>query len=84
MRLLNAKTLDFAEWHSPSIPPYAILSHTWEDEEVTLQHMLNGGYEKMKGFAKIKACCEQALEEGLEWVWVDTCCIDKASSAELS
>ncbi|KAK4032864.1 vegetative incompatibility protein-like protein HET-E-1 [Parachaetomium inaequale] len=27
---------------------------------------------------------EEALMDTLEWVWVDTCCIDKTSSAELS
>ena len=33
---------------------------------------------------KIKDFCDFALENGFEWVWVDTCCIDKTSSAELS
>ncbi|KAE9371893.1 hypothetical protein N431DRAFT_317458, partial [Stipitochalara longipes BDJ] len=33
---------------------------------------------------KIDGCCEKALQDGLRYVWVDTCCIDKSSSAELS
>lgn len=37
-----------------------------------------------KGFQKIEYCCQQAASDGLEWVWIDTCCIDKASSAELT
>ncbi|KAK1757807.1 hypothetical protein QBC47DRAFT_377014, partial [Echria macrotheca] len=36
------------------------------------------------GFRKIEYCCFQAASEGIEWVWIDTCCIDKKSSAELS
>lgn len=84
MRLLNARTLTFIERHGDAIPPYAILSHMWEDGEVTLQNMQANNHKNLKGFAKIQDCCRQALEEGLEWVWVDTCCIDKTSSAELS
>ena len=37
-----------------------------------------------KGFVKIKYACEQAIRDGYEYVWVDTCCINKDSSAELS
>jgi Heterokaryon incompatibility protein (HET) len=37
-----------------------------------------------KGYPKIKLTCSQALHDGLEWVWIDTCCIDKSSSSELS
>ena len=36
------------------------------------------------GYAKITACCALALSSGWEWLWIDTCCIDKTSSAELS
>ncbi|KAH8624253.1 hypothetical protein IG631_20992 [Alternaria alternata] len=38
----------------------------------------------LKGYIKIKRCCEQAKQDGYRWAWVDTCCIDKRSSAELS
>jgi hypothetical protein len=36
------------------------------------------------GYKKIEACCAQAARDGFEYVWLDTCCIDKRSSAELS
>jgi len=36
------------------------------------------------GYRKILQSCEQAQKDGYEWLWVDTCCIDKRSSAELS
>jgi hypothetical protein len=38
----------------------------------------------LKGFKKIELCCKQAQKDSLDWAWVDTCCIDKTSSAELS
>jgi hypothetical protein len=37
-----------------------------------------------EGIRKVQGCCELARSRGLEWVWVDTCCIDQNSSAELS
>jgi hypothetical protein len=33
---------------------------------------------------KIAMCCQKALSHGYVYVWIDTCCIDKSSSAELS
>jgi hypothetical protein len=83
MRLLNAKTLELTQFVG-EIPPYAILSHTWGAEEVTFQDITSPERDKKKGFAKILGCCRQALIDTLEWVWIDTCCIDKTSSAELS
>jgi hypothetical protein len=83
MRLLNAKTLELTQF-AGDIPPYAILSHTWGAEEVTFQDITSPERDKKKGFAKILGCCRQALMDTLEWVWIDTCCIDKTSSAELS
>ncbi|KAI4695376.1 uncharacterized protein J4E84_002002 [Alternaria hordeiaustralica] len=105
MRLLRAADMTFHEFEGSSIPPYAILSHRWEGEEVTYQEMSDRATAKEKGvrstkdqelkiraaatkrksgFKKIRQCCEQALEDMIEYVWVDTCCIDKSSSAELS
>lgn len=65
-------------------PPYAILSHTWQEEEVTFQDVIAGQGTRKKGWKKIELCCRQAVEDGLAFVWIDTCCIDKNSSAELS
>lgn len=64
-----------------------ILSHTWEDEECTLQQMQASSEASVlgrKGYKKIQSCCKQALKDGFEWAWIDTCCIDKTSTAELS
>jgi hypothetical protein len=88
MRLLNVKTLTFEEFmNEKTIPKYAILSHTWGTDEVTYQDMCNElsqAVQRKTGFTKIKLACQQAKAEGLEFCWVDTCCIDKKSSAELS
>ena len=80
MRLLNAQTKQFEEFFD-RIPRFAILSHTWGENELTFKQMEQNGYVSSK---KIDGCCEQAKKDGLEYVWVDTCCIDKSSSAELS
>jgi hypothetical protein len=67
-----------------NIPPYAILSHTWGLEEVTFKDMIEGNGRSKTGFDKIRFCGEQASRDGLYYFWVDTCCIDKSSSAELA
>lgn len=36
------------------------------------------------GYRKIVAMCELAKQHGHSYVWVDTCCIDKTSNAELT
>jgi hypothetical protein len=87
MRLINAKTLKLELFNDP-VPahvPYAILSHTWSDDEVTFQDIQDLSIARSKaGFSKIAATCKKALAHDLDYVWVDTCCIDKSSSAELS
>lgn len=68
------------------IPRYAILSHTWglETEEVAFQDLLDGTGRDKPGFDKIEFCAAQAKHDGLQYFWVDTCCIDKSNNAELS
>ncbi|KAM7197482.1 vegetative incompatibility protein HET-E-1 [Naviculisporaceae sp. PSN 640] len=86
MRLINAVTLEFEEFLDPSSVQYAILSHTWEAEEVTFSDMTNWkpSVKKKAGFIKIRETCRLARQRKLKYVWIDTCCIDKTSSAELS
>ncbi|KAF5609536.1 heterokaryon incompatibility protein het-E-1 [Fusarium subglutinans] len=87
MYLINVSTLKLEEFYS-SVPEYAILSHTWgqASEEVLFQEMLtNSSDVKLKkGYKKIELCAKQAQKDGLDYCWVDTCCIDKSRSAELS
>ncbi|KAI1846421.1 hypothetical protein JX266_007626 [Neoarthrinium moseri] len=86
MRLLSSETLQLHEFQGDFEHDYAILSHTWGQGECTLQHMSspNAAIVGLEGYEKIRLCCEQARHDQLKWVWVDTCCIDKTSTAELS
>jgi hypothetical protein len=88
MRLLYKYGEEFKlkEYPGPDIPRYAILSHTWgsDNEEVTFQDLLDGTGRDKPGFDKIKFCAAQAKCDGLQYFWVDTCCIDKLNKAELS
>jgi len=66
-------------------PPYAILSHTWTDgQEVTYGELVARRGKDKTGYAKIRFCGERAAQDGLEYFWVDTCCINKSTSDELS
>ncbi|KAF5519856.1 Vegetative incompatibility protein HET-E-1 [Colletotrichum aenigma] len=86
MWLINTTTLKLAEFQGgPPSLPYAILSHTWSDGEVSFHDMADFVHASKKpGFTKIWKTCEIARAAGIEWAWVDTCCIDKSSSAELT
>ncbi|KAK3356695.1 heterokaryon incompatibility protein-domain-containing protein [Lasiosphaeria hispida] len=85
MRLLKTDTLELVEFIG-RVKPYTILSHTWGDDEVTYQDLISSraAAKKKAGYAKIAGCCARAVDDGYEYIWVDTCCIDKTSSAELS
>ncbi|KIK13029.1 hypothetical protein PISMIDRAFT_119679, partial [Pisolithus microcarpus 441] len=78
--------------HDDKTARYAILSHRW-GAEVNYEEMIGlmkmeeeerGEVKQRHGYQKIIKSCEQATKDGYEWLWVDTCCIDKRSSAELS
>lgn len=105
MRLLRTTTFSLESFFDQRLPEYAILSHTWGDEEVTLQELQQEGSTMLlnalktgiakgqplqdiqgvkNGFIKIVSCASQAEKDGLEYIWCDTCCIDKTNSAELS
>jgi hypothetical protein len=87
MRLLHTSSLTLHEYFDENVPSYGILSHTWvENEEVSYQEMLNvsPSVKAKTGYQKIINCVHTMKELGCDYVWIDTCCIDKSSSAELS
>ncbi|KAH8800819.1 heterokaryon incompatibility protein-domain-containing protein [Xylogone sp. PMI_703] len=87
MRLLNVRTLEFEDFVGEvgiDIPLYAILSHTWGEGEVSFADHVGRQSWSKKGYEKIRGCCRLAKSEGFQYAWIDTCCIDKSSSAELS
>ena len=86
MHLLNTSTREIKEFPPGITPPYIILSHRWEDEEVSYKDLTEPKKDPstLKGWTKLDSFCSLAKLDGWEWVWMDTCCIDKSSSAELS
>jgi hypothetical protein len=97
MRLLHTTELRFEEFYDDQIPRYAILSHRWGPDEVSYQDFLARRKTDGPGYKKILLACKIAAAGGYQvrsdpgllsmpsvWIWIDTCCIDKASSAELS
>ena len=89
MRLLeynNDGDFSLTEDFGDDIPRYAILSHTWgkDKEEVSFRNMVDGTSKNKSGYEKIQFCGEQARRDGLQYFWVDTCCIDKSNSTELA
>jgi hypothetical protein len=89
MRLLYTTdngTLEFTKdiVRSEEIPPYAILSHTWGQEEVVFGDLNDIDAKKKDGWNKIHFCAQQAKRDGLRHFWIDTCCIDRANHTELS
>ena len=89
MRLLqynNDGDFSLTEFDESDIPEYAILSHTWEQDnskEVTYAEVISGTGQDKGGFKKIRFCGEQARQDDLLYFWVDTCCINKQNKAEL-
>ena len=86
MWLIDVSTHKLHEFQGAKLPKYTILSHTWGDEEVTFRDLEEHADEaKLKaGYDKIVRTCRRTRQDGYRWTWIDTCCIDKRSSAELS
>lgn len=109
MRLINTKSMELVEFFDKDVPEYAILSHTWEEEEITFEeymcafsasgtssftmwtalHEIVGPAVRERvlqraGYHKIQKAAKRAKADGWKWIWIDTCCINKTSSAELS
>ncbi|KAF1936956.1 HET-domain-containing protein [Clathrospora elynae] len=78
--------LTIAKFNEDTIPSYAILSHRWgaEAQEVTFDDIARTIGKDKSGYEKIQFCGEQARQDGLQYFWIDTCCINKANKAEFS
>jgi len=113
MRLINVDTLKLQSFGHGDTPEYIILSHTWDQDEITLQdwqaveafpelealraQVGTDTYSILQerrvhdirtkqGYIKLTRLCDTVRNRrpDCKWVWADTCCIDKTSSAELS
>ena len=96
MRLLHATTLKLHEFFGSDIPSYFILSHRWEGAEISYQDVRDGTNTESAGWTKVRNACaftrdrevkerrRRGLISEVAYIWIDTCCIDKSSSAELT
>jgi hypothetical protein len=87
MRLIDCRSdsLQMQEFIDRPPFPFAILSHTWDSEEVNFQAFNNVATRTAaKGWTKIEQTCREAKRCGFDYVWIDSCCIDKTNNAELS
>ena len=97
MRLLNIHDLSFQIFEGEqTLPPYAIASHCWLDEETTYLNVLTETDTGSPGYKKVDAFCEfikwrnHTLRDldspkfrKIDWMWIDSCCIDKRNSTEV-
>jgi hypothetical protein len=89
MRLLEFNGhggFSLTEFAEDEIPRYSILSHTWgpDCDEVTYKDITTGTGSEKAGFEKLQFCRKRVAEDDLRYFWIDTCCIDRSSSTELS
>ncbi|KAI1427645.1 heterokaryon incompatibility protein-domain-containing protein [Xylaria sp. FL1777] len=91
MRLLHVKKKKLEDFSTRDIPNYVILSHCWRSghneiiyEDVEYSQPESWKDKKKEAAEKVLNACAEADKLGYEYVWIDTCCIDKRSSSELS
>lgn len=83
MYLLDNKTLQLVSVGGQQAPKYALLSHRWTEGEISFQELRRRQNLEKKGWNKVRNFCDLARGLRYQYVWIDTCCIDKSSSAEL-
>ncbi|KAI1174816.1 heterokaryon incompatibility protein-domain-containing protein [Nemania sp. FL0916] len=95
MRLLHTSKLTLETFMGVRVPPYAILSHTWGEGEVLFEDIQGASskrwakiagpkWKRKPGGPKILDAVKKAFDDRFEYIWIDTCCINKDSSSELS
>jgi hypothetical protein len=97
MRLINVKTKQLRELSKEEKGPekYAILSHTSgrSETEVSVEDLTNfeskteeakAKVQGKEGWWKIFKACQKAISDGHEWLWADSCCIDRSIPEEWS
>ena len=98
--MLNTHTGKFEKFNDPRTVKYAILSHVWAKEGLEPRQPPEQDHQDVIRIQKssstdnvltddnlskkISEACKRAKEDGYDYLWIDTCCIDKTSSAEIS
>ena len=86
MRLLNVRTLKFSEYFY-DIPKYIIASHRWKaGTEATIKDIGKKRDTDKDGYRKVNDFAKYVREHigHVEWLWIDTCCVDQSSSQEVT
>ncbi|KAK7440038.1 hypothetical protein VKT23_017289 [Stygiomarasmius scandens] len=87
-RLIDTHTLEFVEFiETETTPPYAILSHRWMSGEEVIHEEFAQPREEISsklGYQKIQSACRQARQDGLRYIWIDTCCIEQTNHGDVS
>ncbi|KAK7443548.1 hypothetical protein VKT23_015721 [Stygiomarasmius scandens] len=87
-RFIDTQTLQLVEFEENSfIPPYAIISHIWNEGEEILYDEFIEPREKTsvkQGYWKIMKACRQALQDGIRYIWLDTCCIEREKHEDVA
>lgn len=86
MCLINTLTpeSEVEDFAGKPIPDYAILSHRWTSDEISFQDMIHNRKRNSIGYEKVQQLCKRAAQDGFQYAWIDTWCINKESSAEIS
>ena len=86
MRLINTETLCPEDFPEDNIPPYAILSHLREPDELDLPMLQSAERETITnraGYRKVAQAAEVAQKQGLHYIWIDNCCVDRSNHDEI-
>jgi hypothetical protein len=83
MRAINTATLQLEEFFAETSSPYAILPHTWGADKVVFKDLTAGNiaYQTKLGWCKIVESSRYTSQNGWQYIWIDTCCINKPSVA---
>ncbi|PIL23543.1 hypothetical protein GSI_14856 [Ganoderma sinense ZZ0214-1] len=94
MWLLHTKTLELKFYKDSKRVRYAALCHVWEADDhcqpfreiqaIYSRCLASGEDPRELVTAKVRNFLDLAERDGYKWGWLDTACIDKTSSAELS
>jgi hypothetical protein len=84
-RLLHTETLEVQGFGDEALPKYAAVSHTWSDEDLVLADLDDRDCARQKvGYEKLlQLCVISRTIYNLQWVWIDTICVDHSSEAEV-
>ena len=86
MRLLNVDRLEFGEFPR-DVPPYVVASHRWKTgTEATIDDIRKNGHADKDGYRKVEGFARYVRENTrhVEWLWIDTCCVNQDSSQEVT